>query len=361
MVRLLHAADLHLDSRFEALGAQKAALRRSEQRDMLRKIIDLAEREKVQMILLAGDLFDSDRAYYETADTLSSAFAATSARIFISPGNHDFYSSNSPYNVVRLPDNVYVFKSPEIEAVELPELECTVYGSAFVSAYSESMLKGFSAAGMGTRLVVMHGDLESAESRYNPVTEQDAAASGADYIALGHNHTFSGIRKAGNTHYACPGCPEGRGFDEPGEKGVLLGEVGSGRAEMEFVPLGGRKYGTLTVDVTGKEVEKAFLDALPRDAQRDIFRVVLTGECAATPDTAALEAAAEEMFFEITVKNATRPERDIWEQTGEKTLRGMFLSRMRERYDAADETERGRITMAVRFALAAMDNSEGWR
>ncbi|MBQ4370126.1 MAG: DNA repair exonuclease [Oscillospiraceae bacterium] len=361
MVRILHAADLHLDSRFEALGAQKAALRRAEQRDMLRRIIELAEREKAQIVLLSGDLFDSDRAYYETASTLSAAFAATSARIFISPGNHDFYSANSPYNVVRLPENVYVFKSPEIEAVELPELECTVYGSAFVSAYSESMLKGFTAAGMGTRIIIMHGDLEAPDSRYNPVTEQDAADSGADYIALGHNHTFSGVRKAGNTYYACPGCPEGRGFDEPGEKGVLVGEVGRGTAELEFVPLGGRKYSTLTVDVTGKDVEAAFIAALPDDAQRDIFRVILTGECSGAPNTAALEAAGEEKFFSLSVRDATRPERDIWEQTGEKTLRGIFLSRMREKYDAADETERGRIIMAVRFALAAMDNSEGWR
>ncbi len=78
MVRILHAADLHLDSRFEALGAQKAALRRAEQRDMLRRIIELAEREKAQIVLLSGDLFDSDRAYYETASTLSAAFAAES-------------------------------------------------------------------------------------------------------------------------------------------------------------------------------------------------------------------------------------------------------------------------------------------
>ena len=59
-LKILHAADLHLDSPFEALSANKAALRRAEQRELLSRLAELAVKEKVQLVLLAGDLMDSD-------------------------------------------------------------------------------------------------------------------------------------------------------------------------------------------------------------------------------------------------------------------------------------------------------------
>lgn len=88
--KLLHAADLHLDSPFEGLGAKKAAQRRAEQRQLLYGIANLAKSEGVQMILLAGDLLDSDSAYAETAEDIAQAFGGLGIPVIISPGNHDF-------------------------------------------------------------------------------------------------------------------------------------------------------------------------------------------------------------------------------------------------------------------------------
>ena len=202
-LKILHAADLHLDSPFEGLGAAKAAQRRDEQRRLLHRIARLAEEESVDIVLLAGDLLDSDSTYAETAEALASSLGSISAPVFISPGNHDFYSPRSPYARVKFPENVHIFKNPTPECVALPKLNANVWGAAFCDKYSAGMLGGFAAAdGTGAKnIMCIHGEVGGA-SNYDPISETEIAASGMDYIALGHIHKESGLKKCGSTYYA---------------------------------------------------------------------------------------------------------------------------------------------------------------
>ena len=121
-VRILHAADLHLDSPFEALSGAQAAQRRREQRDLLRALPELATAHGAEIILLAGDLLDSGSPYPETAKALAETFAGCASEVFLAPGNHDYYSAGAPYARLTFPENVHIFRSPRIEAVALPEL-----------------------------------------------------------------------------------------------------------------------------------------------------------------------------------------------------------------------------------------------
>ena len=90
-------------------------------------------------------------------------------------------------------------------------------------------------------------------SRYDPVSEEELAASGLDYAAFGHVHAFSGLRRAGDCFYAWPGCPEGRGFDETGEKGVIIADVERGGVKLRFAPVCTRRYERLEVDASELE------------------------------------------------------------------------------------------------------------
>ena len=128
MVKLLHAADLHLDSAFSALPPEKAAQRRAEQRLVLERLTALSE--GCAAVLLAGDLFDSARVYRDTLEALRAALAACRCPVFIAPGNHDALLPGSPYLENGWPENVHIFKSDALEAVELPELNCVVHGAA---------------------------------------------------------------------------------------------------------------------------------------------------------------------------------------------------------------------------------------
>ena len=129
ILKILHAADLHLDSPFEGLPAGKAAIRRAEQRQLLSRLAELAVREDVDLVLLSGDLLDSDSSYYETGEELVRCLRQMPMPVFIAPGNHDPYTRRSPYARLRLPDNVHVFTENAIRSISLPELNAVVYGA----------------------------------------------------------------------------------------------------------------------------------------------------------------------------------------------------------------------------------------
>ena len=279
-VRILHAADLHLDSPFEALTLAQAAQRRREQRDLLRA---------------------------------------------------------------------------------LPELGVRVWGAAFTDSRCPGLLRGFSVPKEPGVLDVlcMHAEVGNPASAYNPVSAAELAASGLDYAAFGHVHRFGGVQRAGGTVYAWPGCMEGRGFDETGEKGVLLVDIAAGDVQARFVPVPGRRYEILRVDVTDADPVEAVLAALPEGAARNIYRIVLTGETDRAPNPAALRAALEGRVFALQLRDETRARRDLWARAGEGTLRGQFLAQLKQQYDAADsDRARETIVMAARWGLAALDHDE---
>ena len=360
-LRFLHTADWHLDSAFEGLPTGKASIRRGEQRDMLLRLAALVEKEKLQLVLLPGDLLDSDNTYHETGAELVTALEQMAVPVFIAPGNHDYYADSSPYARLTFPPNVHIFTRPELSCVELEALGVRVWGAAFVDKRSRALLEGFAVPPDGeyTDLLCVHGDFGARESVYNPISEKQLAASGIDYAALGHIHTASGLRKAGQTFYAWPGCPEGRGFDETGEKSVYLVELAGDSCELTPVSVAKRAYRTLTVDVTGSDPLLAVHTQLGDDTVSDIYRITLTGEVAEPPDLNKLRRNLDEFFFELQLRDATRLKKSVWDRAGEDTLRGLFLLRLRDRYDAArSDDERERIEQAARWGLAAIDRRE---
>ena len=128
-VRILHAADFHLDSPYASLSEEKARERRREGRDLLMELAAIANAEKCRVVLLSGDLFDSSASYFETQETLSKMLSEIKGEVFIAPGNHDYYSSRSPYAFMELPENVHIFRSPQPRYFDIPELGVRVWGA----------------------------------------------------------------------------------------------------------------------------------------------------------------------------------------------------------------------------------------
>ena len=198
MIKLLHAADLHLDSPFSGLSPEQAAARRKEQRELPAKLAELCRIHGCDALLLAGDVFDGESVAPETVEALLAAFAACPCPVFLAPGNHDPLSAASPYRTERWPVNVHIFASRAILPVELPEQHCRVFGAGFESAYESGLLGGFSAPQDGwVNVMVLHGDALNPNSPYNAVTKEQIAASGLRYLALGHIHQASGLLRAG--------------------------------------------------------------------------------------------------------------------------------------------------------------------
>ncbi|MCI9643855.1 MAG: DNA repair exonuclease [Oscillibacter sp.] len=363
MLKFIHAADFHLDSAFAALSAGRAAERRRESRELPFRLADYVNAHGVQLVLLAGDLFDSAAPYRETGEALAEALGRMKAQVFAAPGNHDWYGPGSPWVTVDWPENVHVFRESAMASVDLPDLGAAVHGAAFTSPdQGTSLLAGFSAPEDGRiHLGLLHGETGPAEARYNPLRREEVSASGLDYLALGHIHKRGEPRTYGRTLCAWPGCLEGRGFDELGEKGFYEGTIGGGNVSLSFVPFAGRRYEVLEVDVTGKPSPRAAVEAaLPGDTANNLYRILLTGEAGeGGGDAKALETALAGRFYALEVRDHTRVAADIWARAGEDSLRGLFLRELRARWDAAgDEAEREAVVQAVRFGLAALDHRD---
>ena len=364
MVKILHLADFHLDSPMDALPPAKATERRAELRETIMRAVQLANETGVQIILIPGDLFDGASVFYETAEAVSRELAKARARVFIAPGNHDYYAPGSIYTSIRWSDNVHVFTSQKIERVQVPELGLSVYGAAFTApACDMGLLRGFRADPDDISIMVMHGDVGQLNSRYNPIGIIDIQESGLDYLALGHVHAFSGIQRVGTTAYAYPGCIEGRGFDELGDKGAIVGIVSKGNSEFTFLPLARRRYLSLDLNITGlakAEIVERIINGFGHGSERDIVRIILKGEQEMNDAVSVdIENEVRDAFYHVLVHDETRIKQDLWQDSDSDTLRGQFLRRMKEELDKAqDDARREEIELAVRFGIAAIEKRE---
>ena len=357
MIRILHGADFHLDSPFAALGREQAAQRREEQRQLIRRLGEVCAKRDCQLLLLAGDLFDSDFVYRETTELLREVLAGLRARVFIAPGNHDPWSDRSPYAAVSWPENVHIFRSRTVETVRLEDPAVTVYGAAFMDARSRGMLTDFRAdSSDAASVMVLHGTLGDPASPYNPISDREVLEAGLDYLALGHIHKQE-LRRIGDAIVGNPGCAMGRGFDETGPKGVLYVELEGGSCRAEPVNLGARVYESLTL-LAGNDPLKAIEALLPADTRRDIYRITLTGSCP-PPDLRALYEALSGRFYALELADRTLPPPELWRDAAEDSLKGEFLRRLQSCFaEAPDEDSKRLAAEAARLGLALMEQRE---
>jgi len=365
-VKIFHIADAHLDAPFTTLASKEASLARRSLRSAFAAALLAAKNRGVQLFLIAGDLFDSTYVTPDTKEFLCEKFKEyRDIRFFISAGNHDPYNESSPYKTIPFSDNVHVFDSKS--AVRIEELGVAVYGAPFTSAEErESPLKGLPPLDKSLiNILVCHGDVGASDSPYGPVSTSEIGDSGFDYIAFGHVHKGTGVLCQKGVHYAYSGCIEGRGFDEAGDKGALVGSVGKGVAELGFYPLARRKYAVEKVDLSGVE-ERAEAMAAIKNAMRPYggdthLRLVLTGT------TGGLLGIREELFETggsnpcyIEIKDKTLPMPRLTETEKQNTLRGVYLRRMQERLGATDKNspEYTACVKALKIGLAALDGRD---
>lgn len=366
-IKILHCADIHFDTPFKEFKNTLANKSKEELKEVFNKIIDICNDEKVEIMLLAGDIFDN---YTLSRNTLvfirESLGRLDKTRVFISPGNHDPYNFKSFYKLVDWPKNVHVFKG-DLEKVLIPELGTCIYGAAFNDNYvNKSMLKGIDVDNNLINLVVIHGELSNGSiNEYNPITVKDIEESRVDYVALGHRHKFNGVKKIGLTSYAYSGCPQGRGFDEIGEKGVLIGEIRKGYVNLEFKKTCKRQYIEKDISIDGlfgyREVKKKILSELKEfNLKADIFKLNLIGEVDANfkIDENILSEKLSDKFYFVKIRDKTDIAVDIDNIENEHSIKGLFIRNLKESIDNSSEEEKEILELALKLGLQSLSEEE---
>lgn len=248
-VRIAHMADFHIGGDIKAADELKKQVNRNLIRSLL-EIFSMLNSAKVDLLLIAGDFYESSSTDRLLAEQIKEIFSTFKGKIIISPGNHDYISLESVYNT-EWPDNTYIFKKEDVDYIEFSELNTRIYGFAFTRSHikERKLLQlprlNYSYINIG----LFHGQLDSLENSYNPIFLEDIENSGLDYLALGHIHKRSEIKKAGNTYFAYSGNPVGRGFDETGEKGIYLGDISKDRMGLNFYKIDNSEFHTVHIQL----------------------------------------------------------------------------------------------------------------
>lgn len=350
-LKILHSADWHLGSPFGSVPEDVRAAMSKAQESIPMGVARLCAQEQCNLVLLSGDLFDTPAPGRKWVDSVKQALESCAVPVFISPGNHDFCGSDSPWLLDTWPENVHIFTNNYIEHVDLEELDCRIYGAGYRGMDCPGLLEGFRADGNQRWCIgSFHGDPLVPSSPCCPVTGSQVRESGLDYLALGHIHAAGSFR-AGSTLCAWPGCPMGRGWDETEEKGVYVVTLEQ-RAEVRFVPLGLPQFHDLTVLVRGdaKEVLEAIL---PGAAVDDLFRVTLTGR--GNVDVEALQKQYPHLAL-LVLRDETVSPRPLWDCAGEDSLRGLYFQMLQE-LSQNPETE-GAAKLAAEISGDLLDDRE---
>jgi DNA repair protein SbcD/Mre11 len=320
MLRLLHTADVHLGARHDDLG-EAAAAQRERQFAAFKATIDMAISEKVDILLIAGDLFDSNtqprRSVERVAGELRRLVAAR-IRTVIIPGTHDCYDRASIYRAYDLAalagseagDDLVTVLTPSAPSIHLSACEATVQATIFptkrapYSPLRDVRIAEESAAGWNIGMV--HGSISIPDRTDRDevvVTKEEIAATGLDYLALGHWHSAQQGR-AGTTAYAYSGAPEPVAVNQDGAGKVLL---------VELDEAGGTKKVRITERTVGKtRFDKLDLDVATIGSQADLL-------------TALSARADPDLVFDVRLTGVRPDELDIEANEIEEQLKGSFL------------------------------------
>ncbi len=348
MLRLLHTADVHLGARHADLG-EAAAAQRERQFAAFKASIDLAISEKVDLFLVAGDLFDSNvqpRRSVERVAAELARLAKAKVRSVLVPGTHDVYDRSSVYRAYSLfamagtkpTDDLVTVLTPEHPWVHLPALDAVVHGPVFPTKRAPySPLRDLAAVKTPAatwKIGVLHASIAipgRTDQDEVVITVEEIGASGLDYLALGHWHAAQQATTRGVT-YAYAGAPEPVAVDQDRAGKVLLVTLderdGARQVTVEERTVGRTTFQHLDIDAATIESQPALITRLEQSANPDlVLDVRLIGVRAdeLDLDTGEVEAALKGSFLRVRVRDHSHPALTEGALPPAETIAGAFI------------------------------------
>ncbi len=354
-MKIIHCADLHLDSSLRSnLTATKSNERKKEIINAFCRLVEYAKAEKVTAVIIAGDLFDTNRMLLSTRDLVLGRIEACPETEFLYLcGNHDAGKALSkcdlPQNFKLFNDSwtEYSFGNVTITGAELTAENCRhIYGSLVLDKDKFN-------------IVTLHGQLGTVSGE-DAVNRLELADKGIDYLALGHYHSFDSGALGKKGIWCYSGCLEGRGFDECGEKGFVLLDIAEDNSfQYKFVKHSVRNIAEAEVDVSGISDASQMLNAIGLavgDLSQDtMLKVVLTGgvPADARKDTEYFEKYLNSKFWFAKVKDGTYIELNPEDYKNDISLKGEFIRAVLSAGLSKEECDK-----VIQCGLAALSGQE---
>ncbi len=358
-MRLIHCADIHLDSPMTSrLSADKAAQRRMELLETFCRMIDYAGNNGVSAVLIAGDMFDGDIVSTTTRAVVNRAIGShKDIDFYILCGNHD--RSNFWTDMESVPDNVHFFdeewtRYPIGEGISLYGLQ---YGGRHGDIYDSLTMNE-----SDINIVMLHGQVadDSSAAGTDIVNVRKLRNRGIDYLALGHIHSYRREELDNRGIYCYSGCLEARGYDEAGVHGFVLLDIdtASGRIESRLVPFAKRELYELDVDITGTINVTDVIACIEEQLEvkhvktQDIVRIVLKGQISVDSkvDTDYIRHLFESEFYSFDIRDVSSHAVDIEDYIYDESLKGEFVRLVMAAEDIC-EADKGEVIMKGLMAI----------
>lgn len=358
-MKIIHCADLHLDSKMTAnLSKEQAKERKNEILRTFSRMVEYAKNNDVRAIIIAGDLFDT-RNVSATARNLVQDTITSHPEIdfYYLKGNHD--TDNFLSKMETIPANLKLFGNSwhtySYGKVAITGLELSADNKEV--AYNSLVLDHDVY-----NIVTLHGQVADYSSKKDAqnISLDNLKNKNIDYLALGHIHEYHANQFDARGIYCYPGCLEGRGFDECGEKGFVLLDVDetSLTAQCTFIPLAYRKLHTIEVDVSGAMTTQEAIDRIEKKlsetdySSNSLVKFVLCGEvnveCEINTDY--IKETFEDYFYYEKVDDCTKLLVDPKEYENDISLKGEFV-RMVLQSDLDEEQKSGIIKCGIQALL----------
>ena len=271
MPRIVHAADIHLDSPLQGLGrlgdAEMAAELRAATRRAYDNLVQLCVDESAELLVIAGDVYDGDWRSYETGEYFVKGLRKlrdSGVEVALLYGNHDAESSIT--RRLTVPEGVRVLSTAEPESIEFPEIGIVVHGQGYaVRDVTDNLAQNYPRRREGwVNVGLLHTGIQgiAGHARYAPCSVSDLTACGYEYFALGHVHTRS-QQAAGATPVWFSGNLQGRHPRETGPKGALVVDLQpNSTAQVRFAECDVARWEVLKPDLGQCENVDAVVNAM---------------------------------------------------------------------------------------------------
>ena len=326
-MKILHCADIHLDSPMEThMTREQAATRNTEILKSFQRMTEYAAREKIKLVVIAGDFFDGERVTRRTVDGILDAVTSTPQidYLYVS-GNHDnwtnaFIDYEVPVNFKCFTDkwDTFTYGDVSVSSIEMTK------------ANAEMLYEQLPRQNNVINIVMLHGQT-STVSGVDNVNLTLLKNKNIQYLALGHIHKYSWGQLDRDGIYCYPGCLEGRGFDECGKKGFVVLDTDARKIEPAFIPFSLREIHNIEIDITGCLNNTEIYNAMKketRDIQKDdMVEFILTGTQDISTDISIkyLYRLADSDFFFVKIKDNTKVAIDPKEYENDISLKGEFI------------------------------------
>ncbi|MCR5610017.1 MAG: metallophosphoesterase [Lachnospiraceae bacterium] len=328
-MRIIHCADIHLDSKMEAnLSKEKARERNNEILITFRNMVEYANLNQIDAIIIAGDLFDTKNVSALTKNMLRDIIVSNNNIEFLYlKGNHDKASFFD--DCEYLPDNLKMFNE-----------EWTYYnygdvciGGILLNNNDRMIYNELTLNENMFNIVVMHG--QTLKYINDDITDTinipELKNKNIDYLALGHIHSYIEERLDDRGIYCYSGCLEGRGFDECGPKGFVVLDIDNHKLNTTFVKFSKRDLSIIEADITNctttMEAEGAIERAIENISKDDLVKIYLTGEVSidAEIDTDFLNDRFGNIFYYAKIYNKSTLAINYKDYMNDISLKGEFI------------------------------------